>query len=353
MKEMTTTDKSPSDSQNEDETMTVTEEKKEIVEKDTDKPMKQFGGKGDDDDWGEFAEEEEEVSTDAKKKDEDTSEKPKYTFGSSSGFGTKGWGAVHQTMPAPPKVNQPTFGGFSSFGLDKLKPTTDGKDQKPSEAKETQSTPAVPTSTPSFASFAKATVSPFAAAAAAATSGNSLKDTSSFSTSAVSNDAVEKPKSSNDQDESHNFGEEAKVKVPGVKPTNVKTGEEDENTIYQTKAKLLILDGNTGNWKERGVGTFRINTKDEENKSTPQARLVMRADSVYKLILNLLLFPGMKVFIMQEKFVRFAGFEKISNEDGADETKLVNFALKLSNSFAAQEVYETISAHLPASTKEN
>ncbi|KAI9246126.1 hypothetical protein BY458DRAFT_79676, partial [Sporodiniella umbellata] len=128
----------------------------------------------------------------------------------------------------------------------------------------------------------------------------------------------------------------------------VKTGEEDENTIYQTKAKLLILDGNTGNWKERGVGSFRINTK-EEDKSTPQTRLVMRADSVYRLILNLLLFPGMKVFIMQEKFVRFAGFEKSTKEDGTEETKLVNFALKLSNSSVAQDVFETISAHLPLS----
>lgn len=127
----------------------------------------------------------------------------------------------------------------------------------------------------------------------------------------------------------------------------VKTGEEDEDTIYQTKAKLLILDGSSGNWKERGVGTFRINVKEEENKSTPQTRLVMRADSVYRLILNLLLFQGMKVFIMQEKFVRFAGFEKDTKEDGTSETKLVNFALKLSNSAVAKEVCETINAHIP------
>lgn len=109
---------------------------------------------------------------------------------------------------------------------------------------------------------------------------------------------------------------------------------------------MLILDCPSGNWKERGVGTFRINVK-EENKSTPQTRLVMRTDSVYRLILNLLLFEGMKVFIMQEKFVRFAGFEKTTKEDGTSDTKLVNFALKLSNPSVAKEVYDTIMAHVP------
>lgn len=55
----------------------------------------------------------------------------------------------------------------------------------------------------------------------------------------------------------------------------------------------------------------------------------MRADSVYRLILNLLLFSEMKVFIMQERFVRFAGFESEQKEDGTSETKLVNYALKV------------------------
>lgn len=121
--------------------------------------------------------------------------------------------------------------------------------------------------------------------------------------------------------------------------TLVKTGEEDEDTIYQTKAKLLVLDTATSNWKERGVGTFRIN----HNEETDQARLVMRTDSVYRLILNLKLFKGMKVFIMQDKFVRFAGFEAEVKEDNTSETKLINFALKLSNPSVAKEVSERIS----------
>jgi Ran-binding protein 3 len=32
-------------------------------------------------------------------------DKPKYTFGASSGFGTKGWVASHQSIPTPSKVS--------------------------------------------------------------------------------------------------------------------------------------------------------------------------------------------------------------------------------------------------------
>ncbi|KAG1147877.1 hypothetical protein G6F37_003710 [Rhizopus arrhizus] len=357
MKEMTTKDKSPSDSQEEDENMgtkedeQITEEKK-IAEEKTAKPLTQFGAKSDEDDWGEFAEEEEEISTKDNKNNKDISEKPKYTFGASSGFGTKGWAAVHQTVPTSSKVNQPAFGGFSSFGFGGIKATTDKKTEDAPKAKEERPNTSAPASTPSFASFAKATVSPFAAAAAAASSGNKIVNTLTPSESTMNNETEKEVKSDDEEEEAHNFGKEAKVKVPGIKPTDVKTGEEDEDTIYQTKAKLLILDGSSGNWKERGVGTFRINVKEEENKSTPQTRLVMRADSVYRLILNLLLFQGMKVFIMQEKFVRFAGFEKDTKEDGTSETKLVNFALKLSNSAVAKEVCETINAHIPPTSSD-
>lgn len=107
----------------------------------------------------------------------------------------------------------------------------------------------------------------------------------------------------------------------------MKTGEEDEETVYQHKAKLLVLDTKSNQWKERGSGTFRVNVK----AVTSQVRLVMRTDSVYRLILNLLLFPEIKVFLMQERFVRFAGFESETKEDGSQETKLVNYALKVMN----------------------
>lgn len=63
----------------------------------------QFGGKGDADDWSEFAEESTKEESQPKKNG-DSQEKPKYTFGTTSGFGTKGWAAAHTTAPIPTKV---------------------------------------------------------------------------------------------------------------------------------------------------------------------------------------------------------------------------------------------------------
>lgn len=104
MKDMSTTDKNLTESQStgtsesheEDESMRIAEEEEH-------KTLAKFGGGKDDDDWGEFAEEEEEDVKPAPK--EEVTEKPKYTFGASSGFGTKGWAASHQTIPTPTKVS--------------------------------------------------------------------------------------------------------------------------------------------------------------------------------------------------------------------------------------------------------
>jgi hypothetical protein len=104
MKDMSTTDKNlteslsttTSESHEDDEPM------KTITEDDEEKTLAKFGGGKDDDDWGEFAEEEEEEKPTVK----EPSDKPKYTFGASSGFGTKGWAASHQTIPTPSKVKK-------------------------------------------------------------------------------------------------------------------------------------------------------------------------------------------------------------------------------------------------------
>ncbi|CEP08347.1 hypothetical protein [Parasitella parasitica] len=404
MKDMTTTDKNLSESQSTASSISHDDDdddndnsiEDDHDEKDVDEPMTtvaqdkscfigQFGGGGgsgnqnnnDEEDWGEFAqdddEELEQKNTAFSEKEQD--EKPKYTFGASSGFGTKGWAATHQTIPIP-SSKMPTFSGFGStpsgFG---------GFAQPAAEQKVTTA------SVPSFGSFAKATASPFATAAVAAS--NALKSThadssaSSSTTAATTTAAVTAAANAtesqghhhgeSDSDESNDheqqedttttaaFGEGAKTKIPVVQPTQIKTGEEDEDTIYQIKGKLLVLDTASGNWKERGVGTFRINVKEEEEddeqegeKSTKlQTRLVMRTDSVYRVILNLQLFPGMKVFIMQDRFVRFAGFETDVDQDGVPATKLVSFALKLGNPSVAGEVCQQIISYIPPTSPDN
>ncbi|KAI7907871.1 putative death-receptor fusion protein-domain-containing protein [Cokeromyces recurvatus] len=301
----------------------------------TSDPFTKFGGNGKEDDWGEFAEDDnsqQKTKVDVKTKDtESENGKSKYTFGASSGFGSKGWAAANQTVPISSK---PLFGGFgntSSFGFKSLGSTTTTTTTTTTNAftSTNDNLSDKKTSTPSWGSFVNATASPFAAIAASA--GNALASSpadKSDSTSKNANITVSNMNTNTEKqteldgekDETSasisTFGEGPKVKVPGIKQqTKVKTGEEDEDTVYQTRAKLFTLDTASGNWKERGVGIFRINVKDEDEEKGMQARLVMRTDSVYRLILNLLLFEGMKVFIMQDKFVRFAGFESETKED--------------------------------------
>lgn len=80
-------------------------------------------------------------------------------------------------------------------------------------------------------------------------------------------------------------------------PTNltsctVETGEEEEITFFSSKSKLFnFLDGE---WKERGIGTFKLNGR--KSSTDPEkifSRMIMRADGNMRVMLNSSLFRGM------------------------------------------------------------
>lgn len=74
----------------------------------------------------------------------------------------------------------------------------------------------------------------------------------------------------------------------------VETGEEEEKTYFSSKAKLFQFSDKE--WRERGVGTFKVNLKqsgDKDEKLPP--RLIMRADGVLRVMLNTPIFKGMTV----------------------------------------------------------
>ncbi|GAC99625.1 hypothetical protein PHSY_007228 [Pseudozyma hubeiensis SY62] len=98
-----------------------------------------------------------------------------------------------------------------------------------------------------------------------------------------------------------------------------KTGEEDEESIHSIRAKLYTM-AEDQSWKERGTGTLRVNIPKRSSEKRP-ARLVMRADGILRVILNVPLFKGMKCEL-HEKFVRIVALE---------ESKPVHYAIKLSN----------------------
>ncbi|RHZ89072.1 hypothetical protein Glove_19g404 [Diversispora epigaea] len=115
------------------------------------------------------------------------------------------------------------------------------------------------------------------------------------------------------------------------------TGEENEITQHSVQAKLYYMVEKT--WKERGFGILKLNYSRNEEKSP---RLVMRADSVLKVILNVALSHGMHVERSQEKFIRLFAFEGKGDS-------LVHLAIKLSNCNEADDLYEAIKkAILPA-----
>ena len=96
---------------------------------------------------------------------------------------------------------------------------------------------------------------------------------------------------------------------------SVDTGEGDEDTLYQNRAKLFQFVTDKGSWAERGVGTLKlklahevdeITGKDHEEepedaqstkdgKPRSKARFIMRNIATLKVILNTPLYKDMHI----------------------------------------------------------
>jgi len=128
------------------------------------------------------------------------------------------------------------------------------------------------------------------------------------------------PKPSENPESNFSVNLPEKVEAVAPQPTEpVKTGEENENHVFQTKAKLFTMDSIEKKWKESGVGTLRLNVALDGSI----ARLVMRNDGSLRLLLNVKLWPGMKVEKAADKQVRFTG---TTFDTGKPCTYLVKFA---------------------------
>ncbi|KAK2464012.1 hypothetical protein APHAL10511_003956 [Amanita phalloides] len=115
----------------------------------------------------------------------------------------------------------------------------------------------------------------------------------------------------------------------------VTTGEEDEDTIHQVRGKLYALQGNQ--WKEKGTGTLKLNVKRFDGTG---ARLVMRKEAVFTLLLNVTLFHGMRCNLAQDpRYLRFSAIENGST---------VHYNLRVPNAKIAQELLDEITANIPA-----
>ncbi|KAI5284918.1 hypothetical protein KEM54_000959 [Ascosphaera aggregata] len=71
----------------------------------------------------------------------------------------------------------------------------------------------------------------------------------------------------------------------------IKTNEEDEDSLFKMRAKLFKFDRDTKEWKERGTGDVKF-LQHRENK---KIRLVMRRDKTLKVCANHYLTPDIKL----------------------------------------------------------
>ena len=155
------------------------------------------------------------------------------------------------------------------------------------EAIKEVSTPAVPVfgtaaSTPTFGSLA---------------GGEGFKKDESFKGFAGSGTSVfgsqkKEEENANDEggaDEEYEPDVHFKPVIPLPELVEVKTGEEDEEVLFSNRAKLFRFVSDTKEWKERGIGDFKILM----NKENGKVRFLMRREQVLKICCNHLLSKDM------------------------------------------------------------
>ncbi|KAI9343418.1 hypothetical protein DFJ73DRAFT_841420 [Zopfochytrium polystomum] len=131
------------------------------------------------------------------------------------------------------------------------------------------------------------------------------------------------------EENEHNLKEKKTAEIPLVDHL---TGEEDEESVFQTRCKLFKMNGNK-EWKERGIGSIRVNVKKSDD-NTGSGRLIMRAEGSLRLILNVRILPQMKVNVQSEKYVQFIGID--------DELKPTPYLAKTGSASAASKLLKAI-----------
>ncbi|KAN0132812.1 hypothetical protein V8E53_009483 [Lactarius tabidus] len=115
----------------------------------------------------------------------------------------------------------------------------------------------------------------------------------------------------------------------------VLTGEEEDETIHSVRGKLFVLS-EQNQWKERGTGLLRLNRRRVDHSG---ARLVMRKEAVYAVLLNVTLFRGMSCSIAQDpRYLRFS----VLTPSGT-----THYNLRVGSAQAAGDLLRMINANIP------
>lgn len=131
------------------------------------------------------------------------------------------------------------------------------------------------------------------------------------------------------------------------------TGEEDENIMYMVRAKLFHLSDQNA-WKERGTGTLKLNVRKSDGEG---ARLVMRKEAVFTVLLNVTLFHGMSVFVAQDpRYVRLSVIEagqavhynlRVSDASTSHMVRVLTARIQVASAKMGEELLDAIKAYIP------
>ncbi|KAJ5896402.1 uncharacterized protein N7473_005801 [Penicillium subrubescens] len=115
----------------------------------------------------------------------------------------------------------------------------------------------------------------------------------------------------------------------------IETGEEEEENLFACKGKLFHFG--SGEWKERGVGTFKINARKSDD-GKQHGRMIMRADGALRVMLNSPVFKGMTFGDAKNQEPTSKQIFLASNEEG----RTVPLLLRVGNEALAKDLYVVI-----------
>ena len=145
----------------------------------------------------------------------------------------------------------------------------------------------------SFGSGSKLTS--FAAPTGDAKLGSANGTTKPIGSSGRDNEDKDGSESESEGEEDQGKEDEFSEANDGFQHQDVETGEDGEDSIFSSRAKLYAYRGNS--WKEAGNGVFKLNVISSKDCRDEQrtGRFIMRSHQTYRVLLNQPIFPQMKI----------------------------------------------------------
>lgn len=103
-------------------------------------------------------------------------------------------------------------------------------------------------------------------------------------------------------------------------------GEEDEDILFEVKAKALSFDSDKKTWASKGIGLFRVLKHRESGK----ARMLLRQETIGRIVLNAALLSAMKYEYTNNKSVKMA----VASDNG----KLATWMIRVGKDDDAQKL---------------